>query len=173
MVKKWILSSLLAGLLSFYSLSAMSMGRSGESFVAGDTLWQPVQYEDERNQLVALIPGEPSCGICNGLSFIYSFYREVNYEIHLKPSVSFVLPETVQEFVDCFREIPNAQIYVLEPAQPTVRYMLEIHLFDQAKTTLKALCRLYATNNTIYSAIVEGEDFSLAYEFFNSIKIEQ
>lgn len=136
--------------------------------MVGETKWQPVYYKDDQRSFVANMPGEPRCLLSKGTSYIYNMYHDIHYLI--SPS-AFTLPDTIDEFLNLFRDILDAEITVLESQQPCIRYLIDIR-FKTEEGVLNA-CRAYATSNSLYCLMVSGKDLSLANDFFNSVKIEE
>jgi hypothetical protein len=138
----------------------------------GDT-WQSIVYEDDKRRFKAKFPGElidnPSS---DRMGFFHSFHRNVHYAIHMS-TMTHPLPDTLEEFLHDFEDLEQAEIIVLDPEQPLIRYLLQIYFLQDGGSTLQSICRIFATENALYLALIEGHDFTLAEEFFQSIRIDK
>ncbi|WP_075883252.1 hypothetical protein [Candidatus Protochlamydia sp. W-9] len=168
---KTILLITVLAVVTALPLTALSMGRLGEPFEREGHTWQKVYYEDEKRSIQADLPGSPIAGFSNGVCYLYSQYQNVNYEVHLAPSEKFKAPKKMDEFIALFKNIPNATIHPLVPDRRKVRYMVQVEQFNETKSNCLAVARIYATEDTLYYAIIEGNNFDLADSFFNSVKI--
>lgn len=136
--------------------------------------WHPIRFVDEMRQISAKLPGELQPSINTQQKCLYhSIHRDAHYAIHFNPSALFTPPDTLEEFMTRFNSIKRAEVIALEPRQPHVSYLLQINFFDEAEINIQVICRVYATDNTLYFALVEGGDFLLADEFFHSIQFEK
>lgn len=140
----------------------------------GKVKWHPVVYLEGKHSFKAMLPGTLEEAIRKDhLYFFHSTYSGVHYGIYFNPSLPFHPPLTEEDFIDSFKHLENAQIIALKPKQPPLIYMLQIHIFNEVDRTLQAIFRVYATDNTLYFAMVEGGDFAFIDDFFQSIQIEK
>jgi hypothetical protein len=150
------------------NLSAFSIGRDGDSYVENEIEWQNVSYSNDDVGFVASIPGSPKSGVSNGDAFTYSQYRGVDYEIHTSLNDRFAPPsserELIQEIETAFGD--KANIVLIPSNQAKVKYIAELSFNNESK-----IARIYWSHNSIYWAIVEGKDLSLAPQFFDTLKI--
>lgn len=157
--------------LSWVSISSIQ-GMIPDSFQ--EIRWYPIKYEDDMRKISAKLPGELQAAIATEQKCLYSStMRNCRYAIHFNPSADFTPPDTLDEFVSRFNSIPHAQIIPLAPNQPHVRYLLQINFFDEGESDIQFISHVYATENMLVIALVEGRDFYQADEFFQSILIEK
>lgn len=134
--------------------------------------WYSVAYEDSNRSFIAKLPGNPEEIIKNEqLCFFHSTHREVHYGIYFNPTILFEPPATVEEFIDRYKHLENSQIIALKPKQPHLLYLLQINMMNS--DGIRAVFRVYATETTLYYAMVDGHDLTFAGDFFQSIKIEK
>lgn len=171
-ILKFSLFLCLCFFLQTSNLSAFSIGRMNQTYVANHVIWQKVHYEDEKGHMQAAIPGDPCSGFSNDYCFIYSDYGNSYYQIHLNPYLQFKAPAKVQEFLAMLNPLPaHTKAYVVKPPKPHIRYAIELHTYNDAETQIEKVMRVYATNSQVYYMYVLGSDLSIAYDFLNSIEI--
>lgn len=167
------LSFLVAGVL-YHSLFASEM----KSLFLHDSLaeinWHPIVYKDEYRSFRAKFPGSLEETIKNErLCFFHSACEDVRYAIFFKPDIDFSPPATLEEFLERFNHLDNAQVIALKPEQPLVIYLLQVHLFNEMDGAVRSILRVYATENTLYFAMVDGGDLSFSGDFFHSLEFEK
>ena len=168
----------------FYSLvfgfcySAQAICSPSETLLLPDSFgnvkWHPVVYLEGNHSFKAKLPGTLEEAIRNDhLCFFHSTYAGIHYGIYFNPSLPFHPPTTEDAFIDSFKHIENTQIFALKPKQPSLLYLLQIHIFNEIDGALRAIFQVYATEDALYVAMIEGGDFAFMDDFFQSIRIEK
>lgn len=150
---------------------AMSIGRDGPSFEENGIMWQPVKYEDGKSGFKAAFPGEPTSGISSPWNYIFSAYGTSHYEIHFHMQDRVKTPKNEKTFLKHIEE-SMSETDVLTPldiSSKFVIYAAEVTSYDSSKNLVKMYRVYLGKDNVLYFAIIEGQDFSLAAEFFNKI----
>ena len=99
--------------------------------------WHAVDYEEGNRSIKAKLPGKLEEMIKNGdLCFFHSTQGDVHYLFYFQPAVLFHAPATVEEFIEKFSYLENAQIIALSPKQPHLRYLLQIYIIYNSVTPL-------------------------------------
>lgn len=160
-------------LMGSLSALSLSMGRLGEAQIHEGIHWQSIYYAETDSKLVAQIPGEPICDFNQGNCFMQSSYQNTTYKIHSTPAKDTPLPATLEEFINQYQSIPNAHVYAISSNQPHVKYALQIHIMDDSLANIQKIFQVYATQDAIYYATVQGGDYSLTNDFFNSMQVEK
>jgi hypothetical protein len=160
--------------LSAFSMQsfALSIGRNGTAYEENGISWQPVQLNDNNQGFTAALPGQPRSGISTPWYFVYSKHQMTDYEIHTSASERFLPPGSEADFLKSMEnDIEENEYFVpITAAAPEVLYAAEIYTNDKQTGEMVKIWRQYWTaDNRIYYAIVEGQNLSLAPEFFNKI----
>lgn len=169
---KYFLSSLMVTSVLLNPISASQIKSELIPNFIESIKWHAVAYEDGNRRINAKLPGKPEEIIKNGdLCLFHSTHCDVHYLFYFRPAFLFHPPATLEEFIERFSYLENAQIMALSPKQPHLRYLLQIHMINTPG--MEAILRVYATENTLYFAMVEGGDLSFAGDFFRSIQIDE
>lgn len=159
---------MLMAIFSFQSLFAFSIGKKGEPFVADGVKWQTMAYADRDIGFEASLPGDPHTRLSNGDVFAISKYEDVYYMISCKLATRYSPPPRAELFLqqvkEANREDNPLDVRLVDLKKPNVKYAVEIVFED-------AVFLMLASKNQIYISSVQGEDFSLAPHFFESIVI--
>jgi len=167
------LSLLVAGVL-YHSLFASEMKPLVLHDSLAETNWHPIVYKDEYRSFRAKFPGILEETLKNErLCFFQSAREDVRYAIFFKPDNAFSPPATLEEFLERFKHLDSAQVIALKPVQPRVVYLLQIHMFNEMDGAVRSILRVYATENTLYFAMVDGGDLSFSGDFFHSLEFEK
>src|SRR5262249_29884065 len=112
--------------------------------LTGGIKWHPVIYEDDKRRFIAKLPGEIMENPMNHRTcFFHSYHQNIHYVIHMRP-ISEPIPDTLEQFLDYFDNLDQAQIIALEPTQPLIRYSLQIYFPHDERTMLHSICRFFA-----------------------------
>ena len=152
------------------SLSALSIGRDGSSYVQDGIEWQKVCYKDSDAGFTGTLPGSPSSGISDGWAFSSSKYNGVLFEFHTELGAIYNPPETEKEFINGLYEVfgTKASISPISSPQKNVKYCAEMIFNNENK-----IGRVFCSENRLYWAIVDGADLSLAPFVFDSFQVTQ
>lgn len=163
----FIFTALLSFTLTGF-LSAFSIGREGSPYVENGINWQGVCYKNNDAGFIASMPGSPTSGISGGDAYSYSNYKDVDYEIHTSLSTRYTPPKKEKDFIKQVQDafIGEATVVPVSSNQSNVKYIAEIYFNEESK-----IVRVYCSNNCLYWAIVDGNDLSLAFLFFDMIII--
>ena len=164
--------TLILSFVSFSTLSAFSIGRSGAAYEEDGILWQPVRYEDRDGGYVADIPGRPVSGLRGDILFIASEYEDSTFIIFHSAWERFIPAASEAEFIKELKAVlqKNQKLKAITVDDPEVYYAVEIVRSDRRSKALLDVRRVYQTSNQLYFALVEGEDYALAQEFFSRIR---
>lgn len=170
-----IFTTLLA--VSIHFISTFSFWDAGQ-FPLYNSLeeipWHAIKIEDERNQLQARLPGTLENPIREDRVYLFrSIHRDVHYALFFNPQARFQPPASTDEMITLFRHLDHDEMIPLIPLQPNVLYLLEIHATSYENSSIKSVMRIYATEHSLYFAVVKGRDLAYASDFFESISIEK
>lgn len=175
--KKFFLFCLSLFILSVSPIFSLFMGRDGESYLDNGVLWQPVKFEDGKTEFKALFPGEPRSVINskNGETWyaIYSVYGSGNYQFHTDPSIRFEIPKNKKAFEAEMKTILDKSevLTLLDISDKKIVYAAEFSTYEEGTSNLIKIFRLYLTKDgRAFYAFIEGSDFTLATDFFNSFQ---
>ena len=152
----------------FSQISAFEIGKKGKSFTHDNVLWQPVEYVDKDVGFKASIPGVPNSGLANEFVYSGSVYDGVTYEVHSNLKTRFAPPTKKSDFLILLKQSfpKDVEVVLIPTTKKNVLYLAEIRFSKEEK-----LARIYCSKNQLYWAIVQGDDFSLAPYFFDSVQI--
>lgn len=161
-------------------LLSLSIGRDGESYVDNGVLWQPVKFKNGKIEFKAVFPGEPHAIIraSNGITWhaIHSEYGLSEYQFHTDPNIFCKIPKNKNVFLEEITTFFQGSevITLVDVSDKNIVNAAEISTFEEGTSNLIKILRIYITKNgRTYYAFIEGKDFTLATEFFNSFQFSE
>jgi len=154
--------------LAFSSLSALSISRDGAPYDHQGTSWQSMRFAGKDLDFTAALPGDPRSGTANGTLYSASKLNDTWYEVHTDFPSYYRCPPNEKLFLKELKQVyrKTGKVTAIKSNQDSVKYIAEVRFTNESK-----VARLYATNQKLYVAIIQGRDLKHASYFFNHIKI--
>lgn len=168
-LKRMMIGVVLNLVCPFTTVSALDFGVQKEPVMIGETQWYSVYYKDDQRSIVVNMPGEPSFIFREGKCYIRSgiaLLDEAGYEV----TIGEVAPNSLEKIITSMNAEQNARVTLFEPSPSSMGYAAEI---QDPTESYPSITRIYVTSDNIYFLEIEGRDWSLADDFFNSFKVEE
>ncbi|MCP5469225.1 MAG: hypothetical protein H7A36_01810 [Chlamydiales bacterium] len=148
---------------------AFTIGRDGEPYTFEGNEWQNCTYENGAFGFAAAFPGKPFSGIANSNAYAHSQHNGTDYEVHCSIAQSYTPPPSQQLFMQQVQAAfgKDGIVKMMSVDQSGALYVAQITFRG-----VNRVVRIYCSSNQLYWAIVQGDDFTLAPAFFNSIRVK-
>ncbi|MDN3508306.1 MAG: hypothetical protein P0S94_05245 [Simkaniaceae bacterium] len=150
------------------SLWSFSVGREGDPVKIHGHSWQKVKYDNGDAYFSAMLPGEPRSGMSGAGIYSGSNYNGTSFEINTSYGQRYTSGKTKKLFLSEVKKVFSkyGNVKLIKPV-PGSKYCAEVKY-----SSGKEIRQVYASPNFLYYAIVEGDDLSLASQFFKSVVVK-